>query len=422
MTRKTAIAILRSSPLDLSTYEDLYRHLHSHPELSNQERETSKTISSHLPKSFQIHTGIGGHGLAGVLQNGSGKVVMLRSDMDALPIAEKTSLPYASVTTMSDPEGLTKPVMHACGHDMHMTCLLAAAETLVNLREEWSGTLIVLFQPAEERGTGAQAMVDDGLYDKIPIPDYVLGQHVMAMRAGNLGLRTGTLMAAADSMKITLFGKGGHGSQPHRTIDPALMAAHVVVRLQDIVSREVDPNDVAVVTVGSLQAGQTENVISDEAEIGVDVRSAKPETREKLLSSVRRIVEAECVASNAPCKPHFVPTRKFPALVNDGPSTQKIATSFTDFFGNAFNSEIPITTVSEDFPILATSRDRPYVFWHFGGIDQTLWDHKTKEGRVIEDIPMNHSSGFAPVIQPTMRTGVDALCLAALTMLCEEDN
>lgn len=209
--------LLLASPIDVGKYEAIYKHLHKHPELSNLEVNTAKTIAELLSRLqvFDITTGIGGHGLVGVLKNGPGKTILLRADMDALPISEATGLPYSSKVTMRDVEGVMRPVMHACGHDMHMTCLLAAAETLVNIREHWSGTLVVLFQPAEERGTGAQAMVDDGLYDrhKIPVPDFVLGQHVMAMRAGSVGSRMGTIMAGADSMKITLFGVGGHGSQ-----------------------------------------------------------------------------------------------------------------------------------------------------------------------------------------------------------------
>lgn len=209
--------LLYTAPIDDGKYEALYKHFHQNPELSNLEAETSKTVADLLSRlqAFDITTKIGGYGVVGVLRNGPGKTILLRADMDALPILEATGLPYSSKATMLDVEGVMRPVMHACGHDMHMTCLLAAAEILVKLINSWSGTLIVLFQPAEERGTGAQAMVDDGLYDKhrIPVPDFVLGQHVMAIRAGSVGSRMGTIMAGADSMKITLFGVGGHGSQ-----------------------------------------------------------------------------------------------------------------------------------------------------------------------------------------------------------------
>jgi amidohydrolase len=213
----TLTDLLLATPINIAKYEALYKHFHEHPELSYLEAQTARTVADQLSQlqAFEITTNIGGHGLVGVLKNGPGKTILLRADMDALPILEATGLPYSSTVTMLDVEGVMRPVMHACGHDMHMTCLLAAAEILVELKQEWSGTLIVLFQPAEERGTGAKAMVDDGLYDKhkIPVPDFVLGQHVMAMRAGSVGSKVGTIMAGADSMKITLSGLGGHGSQ-----------------------------------------------------------------------------------------------------------------------------------------------------------------------------------------------------------------
>jgi amidohydrolase len=209
--------LLQRASIDMEKYEALYKRLHQNPELSDQEAKTAQAMAEQLSnlKAFEITTDIGGHGLVGILRNGPGKTVMLRADMDALPVKEATGLPYASTATMPDADGVDRPVMHACGHDMHMACLVAAAETLLKLKENWSGTLIVLFQPAEERGTGAKAMVDDGLYTKhkVPVPDFVLGQHVVSMRAGSIGSKVGTLMAGADSMRITLFGKGGHGSQ-----------------------------------------------------------------------------------------------------------------------------------------------------------------------------------------------------------------
>jgi amidohydrolase len=233
---------------ELNKYEDLYKHFHANPELSNQEKETAARCVSELraiSSDFDIKTGIGGHGIAALLHNGSGPTVLLRADFDALPIEERTGLPYASKKRMADADGVDKPVMHACGHDMHISCMLGAAEALVSARETWSGTLVLVFQPAEERGTGAQAMVDDGLYDPerhaIPVPDVVLGAHVMPHRAGVIGTRRGLLMSAADSMRVTLHGRGGHASMPHRLVDPVVMAASTVMRLQTIVSREVDP-------------------------------------------------------------------------------------------------------------------------------------------------------------------------------------
>ncbi|KAL3484000.1 hypothetical protein BJX62DRAFT_219403 [Aspergillus germanicus] len=414
MAQPTLSSILNSASLDLTPYESLYKHFHSNPELSLQERATSEKVAAHLHSlgAYALHTNIGGYGLAGIFRNGPGKTILLRADMDALPVEELTGLPYASTVRMRDADGVEKPVMHACGHDMHMTCLLAAAETLVRTRDSWSGTLIVLFQPNEERGAGAQAMVDDGLYEKIPKPDLVFGQHVMRLRAGTIGSRPGTIMAACDSMKVTVFGRGGHGSLPHYTVDPALLAAHIVVRLQGIVSREVDPSDLAVVTVGSLQAGQTENIIADRAEIGLDFRTVKLETREQVISAIKRIVEAECAASGSPKPPVFTPTRRFPPTNNDDEVAGVLAASFAEHFEGDFDPNTARTNVSEDFPTLATAINVPSVFWFLGGIDHALWD----QGQT-EEIPGNHSALFAPVIQPTLKAGVDALCIAALTFL-----
>ncbi|KAK0105307.1 hypothetical protein ONS95_004310 [Cadophora gregata] len=416
-----------SSTIDLTPYEALYKTFHLHPELSNSESLTSTTCTTHLATlspTLTLHTHIGGFGLAGVFPNGPGKTVLLRADMDALPILETTGLPYCStahglaLNTDGTQTQTKTPVMHACGHDMHMTCLLAATEVLIKGAKSWSGTLIVLFQPAEERGSGARAMVDDGLYDKIPVPDFILGQHVMAMRAGSVGLRQGTIMAGADSLKITLFGSegGGHGSQPHRVVDPAVLAAHVVVRLQSVVSREVDYNDVAVLTVGSVAAGKTENIIAEKAVLGVDFRSTRPEVREKLRGAIERVVRGECLASGCTKEPLIEQTRFLPTTVNDEAMTNRLSSVFTSFFGEEnFDPDIPVTTIAEDFSILANAKGKrvPCVFWHWGSVDEKLWDSKKKEGR-LNDVPINHSSGFAPVIQPTLRTGVDALVVAAL--------
>jgi len=286
--------LLHSHPLDLGTHEEIYKHIHAHPEISLHEAETASTVAKHPSlKAYNLHKSIGGHGIAGVLSNGDGPTVLLRADMDALPVQEETGLEYASKVTIKNDDGTTTAVMHACGHDMHVACLLAASEWLSReeIRKSWAGTLIVLFQPNEEKGQGARAMVDDGLYDKVPVPDVVLAQHVMPLRAGKVAVKEGTIIAAADSFEITLFGRGGHGSMPQLCIDPVLLAANVVVRLQGIVAREVDPQEAAVLTVGSLQAGHTENVIASKAVLKVDIRSQHAETRTKVLKAMKRIVE-----------------------------------------------------------------------------------------------------------------------------------
>lgn len=375
-------------------------------------------------------TNIGGFGLIGILSNGPGKSVLLRADIDALPVKELTGLPYASEKTQVDIEdGIKKPVMHACGHDMHIACMLAAASTLSSARAEWSGTLVILFQPNEERAGGAKAMIADGLYDSAkhacPVPDVVLGQHVMPFPSGHVGTRTGAFASAADSFRVTVYGRGGHASQPHRTIDPVVMAAHIVVRLQTVVSREVDPREAAVVTVGSVVAGMTENIIADEAVLKINVRTVTPATRERVLSAIKRIVKAECEASNSPKPPKWEETSSFPFTINDSATTSTIQSAFSSHFGTKHDSDCPPLGGSEDFAILATEAPNshaengkgvPYCYWVFGGVDAELWKKKEREGR-LEDVPINHSAYFAPVVQPTMGTGVEALVVGAMAFL-----
>lgn len=426
---KTTISDLLAGKPNLSHYEDLYKYLHSHPELSLQESETAATIQSHIESlnhyhkaGYVLHTGIGGHGLAGVLHNGTGPTVLLRADIDALPVLEQTDLPYASKVTMKDiADDVEKPVMHACGHDMHITCLLAATEHLARIKATWKGTLIVLFQPNEERAGGAQAMIDGNLYKKVPTPDVVFGQHVMPLRAGRVGNRSGTIMGAADSFKVTLYGRGGHGSMPHRSIDPVVLASNIVLRLQNIVSREIDPADMAVVTVGSVQAGQTENIIADHAVLRINTRTTSVAARDQVLAAVRRIIKAECMASNSPKEPLIEATSRFPLTMNDGHVASSLETSFKAFFKDQFDPNTLTVNGSEDVSILASSVNRPYNFWFFGGVDPDLWDRAESEGRLFEDVPANHSSYFAPVIQPTLTVGYEALCVAALTYLITED-
>lgn len=400
--------------LDLTTYETLREQIHSNPELSGQESATASLIANHLRslEAFTIYEKIGGHGVAAVLENGAGKTVLLRADMDALPILEQTDLPYASKVTQRDKNGILQPVMHACGHDIHVVSLLAAAENLSRIRSSWSGTLILVFQPAEESSEGAQAMVDDGLYSRIPTPDIVFGQHVGPLRAGQIAVRSGVILGAADSFKITFFGRGGHASTPDKTIDSIVMAASTVMRLQTIVSREINPSEVAVVTVGSIQAGHTENVIPDQAVILVNVRTVNDKTREKVLASIRRIVKAESDASGAIREPTVQQISRFPLTENNEVSTKRLITAFQKKFGKEdFDPNFPGSNASEDFSILATSVGKPYVYWVFGGIDPDTWDDAIKNGTYV---PANHTPFFAPVIRPTLKVGMDALCTAAL--------
>jgi amidohydrolase len=299
--------------------------------------------------------------------------------------------------------------------------MLAAAKTLSSMRDSWQGTLVILFQPNEERGGGAHAMLADGLYDPArhacPIPDVVLGQHVMPFPAGQMGTRRGVVAPAADSLKITLYGRGGHGSQPHRTVDVVVLASYIVVRLQSIVSREVDPRDSAVVTVGAVHAGVMENIISDHAVIRVSVRNVNYETRTKVLAAIRRVVIAECQASNTPKEPVFETTLQMPITRNDEEVTAALEEPFREHFGDNYNDNALPLGGSEDFAFLAEAVDRPYCYWTFGGSDPEKWKEAEANGTVQESIPVNHSAFFAPPIQPTLTTGTDAMVVGALAFL-----
>ena len=301
----------------LPDLEELYKDIHAHPELSMQETRTAGIAAQRLRDAgYDVTTGVGKTGVVGLLRNGDGPVVMLRADMDALPIKEATGLPYASNVTATDREGNTVPVMHACGHDMHTTWLAGAAKMLAQQREAWQGTVMAVFQPGEEIAAGAQAMIDDGLFERFPKPSVVLGQHVMVGPAGTVGGRTGVVTSAADSFQIRLFGRGAHGSMPQASIDPVIMAAATVLRLQTIVSRELAPTEAAVVTIGALQAGTKENVIPDEAIIKLNVRTFDEGVRKRVLAAIERIVNAEAAASGAPKAPEITPLDRY-ALVDE---------------------------------------------------------------------------------------------------------
>lgn len=411
---------------DIHPYEALYKHLHTHPELSTQEAETAATILSHLktlPNSakLSIRTGIGGHGLTATLPNGAGPTILLRADFDALPVLEQTGLPYASTARqIDDRDGVEKPVMHACGHDFHVTALLCCAHTLLNALAEWSGTVVFLFQPAEERGSGAQAMVDDGLYDPkrggVPIPDVVLGQHVFPIKTGEVFTKKGTAMTAADSLKITVFGRGGHGSMPHRCIDPVVIAASIVMRLQTVVSREVPPHEMAVVTVGSLRAGEAENVIPDRAEIKCNVRTVTERSRKMVRTAIERIVKGECVAGGCEREPEFEVITGFPLTVNDEGTVERLAVGMERHFGGRYGKDLQFVLGSEDFGILGSAVGKPYCFWFFGGHDAKTWEEMEKQEK-LDSLPTNHSPFFAPVLQPTLDTGIEAMVVAALTFV-----
>ena len=398
--------------------EALYVDLHQHPELSFQETRTAGIAAAHLRDlGLEVHEGIGVTGVVGVLANGDGPVVWVRADMDALPVGEQSGRPYASTATGIDPAGNTVPVMHACGHDMHVTAMIGAVEKLVAERAEWTGTLVVLIQPAEEYGAGARAMLDGGLLDLVPKPDIVLGQHVTPLPAGTIGVRSGTQMAASDGLTVTLLGRGGHGSRPHSTIDPVVMAAATVMRLQTIVSREVDPRDVAVVTVGSIHAGLKNNIIPAEAKLELSLRYPDEEARARVLEKVERVVRAEAQASGADEEPVVEIDHTLPPTINDVHATARLTLAFDSAFGDGTVVDPGMFTGSEDVSWFAREAGVPLVFWFWGGVEVQTYADAKAGGTIDRDIPTNHSPYFAPVLQPTLGRGVDALVVAAREFL-----
>jgi amidohydrolase len=397
--------------------EDFYRDLHAHPELSHQERRTAGNVADRLRATgCEVHDGVGGTGVVAVLRNGEGPVVLLRADMDALPVREATGLPYASTVTASTSEGSEVPVMHACGHDVHVTCLLGAVDLLAGSTSHWQGTAVAVFQPAEEVSDGARGMVEDGLATMVGKVDVALCQHVLALPAGRVATRPGPALSAADSMRITVHGRGAHGSMPQASVDPVVLAAMIVVRLQTVVSRETRPGEPAVLTVGSVQAGTKSNVIPDAATILLNIRTYDEQTRAAILDAIERIVTAECTASRSPTPPEFELFDQFPVTDNDADVTDRVAAAFADHFGEQAE-QLPLQTASEDFSDIPTALNAPYTYWGIGGIDPDLYQQAEAAGRLSQDIPVNHSAQFAPVLQPTLDTGTTALVVAALAWL-----
>ena len=396
---------------------ELYKDLHRHPELGFQEHRTAKIVADRLAqRGLQVTSGVGQTGVVGVLENGSGPVALLRADMDALPVAEDTGLDYASTATGTE-DGKTVPVAHACGHDMHITCLLGAVDVLVNATSTWSGTLVVVFQPAEELGAGAQALVDDGLYDRFPRPDVVLGQHVAPLPAGTIAAHPGPAYAASDSLRVHLVGRGAHGSRPESSVDPIVMAADTVLRLQTVVSREIPSTATAVVTVGSLHAGDAANVIPGEAELQLNIRSYDEHVRKTILDSVDRIVRGEAATAGAPEEPTITPIERFPVVANDRAALQKTFDAFRDWLGPDHVWDPGAGSGSEDVGILATSASAPLSYWLLGGADPSLFTTGDMTDPALQSVPSNHSPKYAPVLEPTLTLGVTALVTATRTWL-----
>ncbi|WP_433731548.1 amidohydrolase [Actinoplanes sp. CA-051413] len=418
MTISAAASAVLAGLADMrAEQEELYRSLHQHPELSHQEHRTAATVAEHLRRDgFQTHTGVGGTGVVGVLRNGTGSTVLLRADMDALPVREQTGVSCASTATGTDSTGAEVPVMHACGHDVHVACLLGAARLFAGSPGAWRGTLVVLFQPAEEAGDGARGMVDDGLAGIVAGVDVALAQHVMALPAGSVGTHAGPVLSAADSIRVTVHGRGAHGSMPQAAVDPVVLAAMIVVRLQTVVAREVPPTETAVLTVGSIQAGTRSNVIPDSARLLLNLRTYSADTRAAMMAAIRRIVTAECQASGSPREPEFEIYDSFPLTDNDPATTERVASAFAEFFADRAGT-VPQQSASEDFSDIPRALGVPYTYWCIGGIDADAYRRAERAGRIAQDIPVNHSPLFVPVLQPTLDTGTQALVVAALAWL-----
>jgi len=388
----------------LPDFEGVYKDIHAHPELSGQETRTAGIAAQRLRSAgFEVTAGVGKTGVVGLLRRGEGPTVMLRADMDALPVSEATGLPYAS---------MVKDVMHACGHDMHVTWLIGAANLFAGAQDSWQGTLMAVFQPAEETGTGARSMVDEGLLNRFPKPDVILGQHVMKGPAGTIGWRAGVVTSAGDSLQVRLFGRGAHGSMPEASVDPVVMAAATVMRLQTVVSREVAATDSAVVTVGALQAGTKENVIPDEALLKLNVRTFDPGVRTRVLEAIERIVKAEATASGAPKPPEITPLDRYELVVNDAAATAQVVDAFRQHFPAERLRQVKPASASEDFGTFGAEWRVPSVFWFVGGTDPEQYAKAKASGRLAE-LPTNHNPRFAPVLQPTLQTGVETLVAAA---------
>ena len=409
-----AARVLADLPQLLPTLEAAYKDIHAHPELSMQETRTAGLAAEHLKASgYEVTAGVGGTGVVGVLRNGDGPVVMQRADMDALPIREDTGLAYASTVMAADDDGQPTPVGHMCGHDMHVAWLMGVSSLFARMRDAWAGTLVAIFQPGEEVAQGAKAMVEDGLMTRFPRPEIVLGQHVMVGPSGTVAGSAGPITSAADSFQIRLFGRGAHGSMPQASIDPVVMAASTVLRLQGIVSREVAATDAAVVTIGMLQAGTKENIIPDEAVIKLNIRTFDPGVRKHVLSAMERIVNAEAAASGAPRKPEITALDSYPLNVNDRAASDRVAESLRAHFGTDRVRHTGPAPASEDFGCFGTALGAPSVFWFVGGTDPELYAKARAEGR-LNELPVNHSPHFAPVLHPTLETGVEAMVAAAL--------
>lgn len=384
----------------------LYVDLHENPELSSHETQTAAKLASRLRAlGYEVTEHVGGTGIVAMLRNGTGPTVMLRTELDALPVEEKTGLSYASKVHAKDDSGHDVPVAHACGHDLHMAVVIGAAEILAHTKDTWHGTLMVIGQPAEETLSGAKAMIDDGLFTRFPKPAVAVALHdTNDFPAGKVGVGLEYRNASADSLRITIYGKGGHGAHPETTIDPVVVAARVVLALQTIVSREVKPGETAVVTVGYVQAGTKNNIIPDQAELGLTVRAYKPEVRKQLLAAIARITKAEADAAGVPRPPQIEHIESTDVLRNDPVLSARLKRTLQSALGQENVEAAEPNTASEDFSYFV-AQGIPSAFFALGGADPQKFAHAAATG---EKLPSNHSPFFAPDADPALRTGIRA--------------
>lgn len=397
--------------------EALYIDLHQNPELSLREEKTSAKLAARLKAlGYEVTERVGGYGVVAVMKNGKGPTVLVRADMDALPLQERTGLPYASKVTVKNDAGVEVSVMHACGHDVHMTSLIGAATLLAKAKSRWRGTLVLIAQPAEEGGGGAKNMLKDGLLTRFPKPDFALALHDFPfLPAGQVGITPGYALANVDSVDITIYGRGGHGSAPQNTVDPIVIAARTVLALQTIVSRENDPREPAVVTVGSIHGGTKHNIIPDEVRLQLTVRTYKDAVRNRVLASIARIAKAEAAAAGAPKEPAVVvdEDRGF-ATYNDPALSRRVSGAFASALGKGNVVETQPVMGGEDFGEIGSAAKIPYVLFWVGGTEPKKF---AAAGGDMTKLPYLHSSEWAPDREPTLKTGTAALTVAALELL-----
>ena len=399
---------------------ELYKHLHTHPELSLHEQKTGERLADELKRAgLEVTSAVGGYGVVGVLRNGDGPTILVRTDLDALPVKEQTGLPYASQARATDDLGKEVDVMHACGHDVHMTVLVGTARLLIGLKDRWHGSLVMIGQPAEERGSGARAMLKDGLFTRFPKPDYCLALHDNAdLEAGVVGWVEGYALANVDSLDITIRGIGGHGAWPHLTKDPIVLAAETVLALQTIVSREIPPGEAAVVTVGSIHGGTKHNIISDEVRLQLTLRSYTDDVRQQTIAAIRRITRGLAEAAGLPEDrlPIVTPREEefTPATYNNPALTRRVAAALKQWLGEANVRQGKPVMGGEDFSEYGRTEEKiPICLFWLGAVKPELIAESKKTGK---SLPSLHSSQFAPVPEPTIKTGILAMTAAVLEL------